>query len=229
MPANQSHLFLATSSAQVKEGSRGVKSAYKDLKSKLRDITPPNSSQTHFRSHLTSNSQHDRIDGNSIGGGSSSGSAFGVGFGYGKTKSIGGHHSAPSSPIFSNKRSTAASVTGGNQATAACFQYALPEDLNGSSQFVRRAPPLAMSSSSAHIQSNGFAGVTHGTAHLAAHLASSPTISPASSLCSSEMNLSQELQNHPLFKPPLVDRSVSSCLKNITFVYQYFRLFTAKI
>ncbi|XP_069964732.1 DENN domain-containing protein 1A isoform X4 [Bactrocera oleae] len=191
----------------VKEGSRGVKSAYKDLKSKLRDITPPNSSQTHFRSHLTSNSQHDRIDGNSIGGGSSSGSAFGVGFGYGKTKSIGGHHSAPSSPIFSNKRSTAASVTGGNQATAACFQYALPEDLNGSSQFVRRAPPLAMSSSSAHIQSNGFAGVTHGTAHLAAHLASSPTISPASSLCSSEMNLSQELQNHPLFKPPLVDRS----------------------
>ncbi|XP_039953467.1 uncharacterized protein LOC120770239 isoform X1 [Bactrocera tryoni] len=192
----------------VKEGSRGVKSAYKDFKSKLRDITPPNSSQTHFRSHLTSNSQHDRIDGNSIGGGSSSGSAFGVGFGYGKTKSIGGHHSAPSSPIFSNKRTTAASVTGGNQATAASFQYACPEDLNGSSQFVRRAPPLAMSSSSAHIQSNGFAGVTHGTAHLAAHLAPSPTISPASSLCSSEMNLSQELQNHPLFKPPLVDRSL---------------------
>uniref|UniRef100_A0A034VXH0 DENN domain-containing protein 1A n=2 Tax=Bactrocera dorsalis TaxID=27457 RepID=A0A034VXH0_BACDO len=191
----------------VKEGSRGVKSAYKDFKSKLRDITPPNSSQTHFRSHLTSNSQHDRIDGNSIGGGSSSGSAFGVGFGYGKTKSIGGHHSAPSSPIFSNKRTTAASVTGGNQATAASFQYACPEDLNGSSQFVRRAPPLAMSSSSAHIQSNGYAGVTHGTAHLAAHLAPSPTISPASSLCSSEMNLSQELQNHPLFKPPLVDRS----------------------
>ncbi|XP_049306678.1 DENN domain-containing protein 1A isoform X4 [Bactrocera dorsalis] len=191
----------------VKEGSRGVKSAYKDFKSKLRDITPPNSSQTHFRSHLTSNSQHDRIDGNSIGGGSSSGSAFGVGFGYGKTKSIGGHHSAPSSPIFSNKRTTAASVTGGNQATAASFQYACPEDLNGSSQFVRRAPPLAMSSSSAHIQSNGYASVTHGTAHLAAHLAPSPTISPASSLCSSEMNLSQELQNHPLFKPPLVDRS----------------------
>lgn len=143
-----------------------------------------------------------------------------MGFGYGKTKSIGGHHSAPSSPIFSNKRATAANVTGGNQASAACFQYACPEDLNGSNQFVRRAPPLAMSSSSAHIQSNGFAGVTHGTAHLAAHLAPSPTISPASSLCSSEMNLSQELQNHPLFKPPLVDRSVSSCLKNITHIYQ---------
>nr|XP_036218658.1 DENN domain-containing protein 1A isoform X4 [Bactrocera oleae] len=207
MKKRRHYEFLNNVKEKVKEGSRGVKSAYKDLKSKLRDITPPNSSQTHFRSHLTSNSQHDRIDGNSISGGSSSGSAFGVGFGYGKTKSIGGHHSAPSSPIFSNKRSTAASVTGGNQATAACFQYALPEDLNGSSQFVRRAPPLAMSSSSAHIQSNGFAGVTHGTAHLAAHLASSPTISPASSLCSSEMNLSQELQNHPLFKPPLVDRS----------------------
>uniref|UniRef100_A0A0A1XIL1 DENN domain-containing protein 1A n=1 Tax=Zeugodacus cucurbitae TaxID=28588 RepID=A0A0A1XIL1_ZEUCU len=192
----------------VKEGSRGVKSAYKDFKSKLRDITPPNSSQTHFRSHLTSNSQHDRIDGNSIGG-SSSGSAFGVGFGYGKTKSIGGHHSAPSSPIFSNKRNAAASVTGGNQSsTAASFQYACPEDLHGSNQFVRRAPPLAMSSSSAHIQSNGFASITHGTAHLAAHLAPSPTVSPASSLCSSEMNLSQELQNHPLFKPPLVDRSL---------------------
>ncbi|XP_029404624.2 DENN domain-containing protein 1A isoform X5 [Bactrocera dorsalis] len=207
MKKKRHYEFLNNVKEKVKEGSRGVKSAYKDFKSKLRDITPPNSSQTHFRSHLTSNSQHDRIDGNSIGGGSSSGSAFGVGFGYGKTKSIGGHHSAPSSPIFSNKRTTAASVTGGNQATAASFQYACPEDLNGSSQFVRRAPPLAMSSSSAHIQSNGYASVTHGTAHLAAHLAPSPTISPASSLCSSEMNLSQELQNHPLFKPPLVDRS----------------------
>ncbi|XP_017480789.1 PREDICTED: DENN domain-containing protein 1A isoform X4 [Rhagoletis zephyria] len=192
----------------VKEGSRGVKSAYKDFKSKLRDITPPNSSSTHFRSHLTSNSQHDRIDGNSIG----SGSALGVGFGYGKTKSIGGHHSAPSSPIFSNKRTAAGSgvggsITGGNTSTAACFQYASPDDLNGSNQYIRRAPPLATSSSSAHIQQNGFAGLTHGTTHLAAHLAPSPTISPASSLCSSEMNLSQELQNHPLFKPPLVDRS----------------------
>ncbi|XP_017480788.1 PREDICTED: uncharacterized protein LOC108370059 isoform X3 [Rhagoletis zephyria] len=201
--------FLNNVKEKVKEGSRGVKSAYKDFKSKLRDITPPNSSSTHFRSHLTSNSQHDRIDGNSIG----SGSALGVGFGYGKTKSIGGHHSAPSSPIFSNKRTAAGSgvggsITGGNTSTAACFQYASPDDLNGSNQYIRRAPPLATSSSSAHIQQNGFAGLTHGTTHLAAHLAPSPTISPASSLCSSEMNLSQELQNHPLFKPPLVDRSL---------------------
>ncbi|XP_067630788.1 DENN domain-containing protein 1A isoform X7 [Eurosta solidaginis] len=186
----------------VKEGSRGVKSAYKDLKSKLRDITPPNSSHTtHFRSHLTSNSQHDRIDGNSIG----SGSAFSVGgFGYGRTKSISGHHSAPSSPIFNNKRTAAAC---GSSATTGCFQYPAPVELNGSNQYIRRAPPLAMSSSSAQIQSNGYAGNTHGSAHLAANLAPSPTVSPASSLCSSEMNLSQELQNHPLFKPPLVDRT----------------------
>ncbi|XP_067630787.1 DENN domain-containing protein 1A isoform X6 [Eurosta solidaginis] len=188
----------------VKEGSRGVKSAYKDLKSKLRDITPPNSSHTtHFRSHLTSNSQHDRIDGNSIG----SGSAFSVGgFGYGRTKSISGHHSAPSSPIFNNKRTAAAC---GSSATTGCFQYPAPVELNGSNQYIRRAPPLAMSSSSAQIQSNGYAGNTHGSAHLAANLAPSPTVSPASSLCSSEMNLSQELQNHPLFKPPLVDRTQS--------------------
>ncbi|XP_067630781.1 uncharacterized protein [Eurosta solidaginis] len=187
----------------VKEGSRGVKSAYKDLKSKLRDITPPNSSHTtHFRSHLTSNSQHDRIDGNSIG----SGSAFSVGgFGYGRTKSISGHHSAPSSPIFNNKRTAAAC---GSSATTGCFQYPAPVELNGSNQYIRRAPPLAMSSSSAQIQSNGYAGNTHGSAHLAANLAPSPTVSPASSLCSSEMNLSQELQNHPLFKPPLVDRTL---------------------
>ncbi|XP_037947406.1 uncharacterized protein LOC119679244 isoform X2 [Teleopsis dalmanni] len=173
----------------VKEGSRGVKTAYKDLKSKFRDITPP--SNPHFRSHLASNSQHDRIDGY-VGG-----------------KSVIGHHSAPSSPIFS-KRTVAGCGSGSNlpSITAGGFQYASPEEINGATQSMRRTNPLAMSSSSSHIHSNGHTGSAINTSHHHNRLASSPTVSPASSLCSSEMNLSQELQNHPLFKSPIVDRSL---------------------
>ncbi|XP_037947409.1 DENN domain-containing protein 1A isoform X5 [Teleopsis dalmanni] len=175
----------------VKEGSRGVKTAYKDLKSKFRDITPP--SNPHFRSHLASNSQHDRIDGY-VGG-----------------KSVIGHHSAPSSPIFS-KRTVAGCGSGSNlpSITAGGFQYASPEEINGATQSMRRTNPLAMSSSSSHIHSNGHTGSAINTSHHHNRLASSPTVSPASSLCSSEMNLSQELQNHPLFKSPIVDRSLES-------------------
>ncbi|XP_054738642.1 DENN domain-containing protein 1A-like isoform X6 [Anastrepha obliqua] len=185
----------------VKEGSRGVKSAYKDLKSKFRDITPPNNSTPRFRSHLASHSR-DRADGTTAG----NEYAFSVDATYVRTKSIAGHHSAPSSPIFGNKRA-ASGATGGHSSTATCFKYASPEDLNDSNQYMRRAPPLAMSTSSTHIRPNGSMGNTHGTAHLPVNLAPSPTVSPAGSLCLSEMNLSQELQNHPLFKPPHVDRS----------------------
>jgi len=82
-------------------------------------------------------------------------------------------------------------------------------------EFQRRGPiPLAMSSSSSHIQPNGHAYGAGAGAHYGHHLAASPAVSSASSVCSSsEMNLSQELQNHPLFKTPAVDRSVSSLVR----------------
>ncbi|XP_055855595.1 M-phase inducer phosphatase isoform X2 [Episyrphus balteatus] len=150
----------------VKEGSRGVKTAYKDLKSKFRDITPPN---TNFQSHVSS-SHHDGIDGLS-----------------GRKA---GPHSAPSSPIF-NKR-------GG-------FAYATPDVISGAATAIRK--PLAMSSSNSKIQ-NGFSNCSNSAPVYNNHLDTSPTISPAGSMCSSEMNLSQELQNHPLFKSPTVDRSL---------------------
>ncbi|XP_055921885.1 uncharacterized protein LOC129952932 isoform X2 [Eupeodes corollae] len=151
----------------VKEGSRGVKTAYKDLKSKFRDITPPN---TNFQSHVSS-SHHDGIDGLS-----------------GRKA---GPHSAPSSPIF-NKRSG--------------FAYATPDVISGAATAIRK--PLAMSSSNSKITQNGFANYANSAPVYNNHLDTSPTISPAGSMCSSEMNLSQELQNHPLFKSPTVDRSL---------------------
>lgn len=152
---------------------------------------------THFRSHLTSNSQHDRIDG----------------VVYGKElpiKSYMGRHSAPSSPIFGKR------VNGVAGTSSVGFQYASKEQIASASLHLRRAPtPLAMSNSSTHIQSNGFEKSSLGSYNLNNNVASSPTVSPASSLCSSEMNLSQELQNHPLFKTPIVDRSVSRLLMKL--------------
>ncbi|XP_030371349.1 DENN domain-containing protein 1C isoform X2 [Scaptodrosophila lebanonensis] len=171
----------------VKESSRGMKTAYKDLKSKFRENTP-----THFHFGLGSPQHSDRPDGASSG--------------YARNgKNIGAsHHSAPSSPVFSKRHTLAASNL---------------ETLNGgtgSSQAQRRGPvPLAMSSSSSHIQPNGFAHGAHAPAHFGHHLAASPAVSSASSVCSSEMNLSQELQNHPLFKTPAVDRSLKPTSETI--------------
>lgn len=186
---------------QVKESSQSAKHVIKNLKSKIRDITPPQNN-THFRSHLTSNSQHDRIDG--VVYGSSAGSKELP------IKSYMGRHSAPSSPIFSKR------VGGLAGSSTVGFQYASKDQITSASLHLRRAPtPLAMSGSSSHIQSNGYAKSSLGPYNHNNHVDSSPTVSPASSLCSSEMNLSQELQNHPLFKTPIVDRSVSIWMLNL--------------
>ncbi|XP_073848627.1 uncharacterized protein isoform X7 [Musca autumnalis] len=188
---------------KVKQGSRA---AYKDLKSKLRDITPPNPSSSHlhhnnnnFRSHLNSNTPHDRLDGVSVGSGYVTSTSGNSKDSSKSLKTYLGRHSAPSSPVFCKRV--------GNS-SAAGFQYAPKEQISAASQHLRRGPTsLAMSNSSTHIQSNGYAKSSPISFNHNHHLASSPTISPASSLCSSEMNLSQELQNHPLFKSPIVDRS----------------------
>ncbi|XP_061386571.1 mucin-2-like, partial [Musca vetustissima] len=198
----------------VKESSRVAKHAYKDLKSKLRDITPPNpSSSSHlhhnhhnnnnFRSHLNSNTPHDRLDGVSVGSGYVTSSSGNSKDSSKSLKTYLGRHSAPSSPVFCKRIGSS---------SAAVFQYAPKDQISNASQHLRRGPTaLAMSNSSTHIQSNGYAKSSPISFNHNHHLASSPTISPASSLCSSEMNLSQELQNHPLFKSPIVDRSLKPC------------------
>ncbi|XP_073848625.1 DENN domain-containing protein 1A isoform X5 [Musca autumnalis] len=190
----------------VKSVKQGSRAAYKDLKSKLRDITPPNPSSSHlhhnnnnFRSHLNSNTPHDRLDGVSVGSGYVTSTSGNSKDSSKSLKTYLGRHSAPSSPVFCKRV--------GNS-SAAGFQYAPKEQISAASQHLRRGPTsLAMSNSSTHIQSNGYAKSSPISFNHNHHLASSPTISPASSLCSSEMNLSQELQNHPLFKSPIVDRS----------------------
>ncbi|XP_052840358.1 DENN domain-containing protein 1A isoform X3 [Drosophila gunungcola] len=176
----------------VKEGSRGMKTAYKGFKTKLRE----NGNQfggSHFHFGLGSPNHSDRPDGASAGyarGGKAIGAA---------------HHSAPSSPVTSKRLDGIASVTGSSGVGGIGGSGGAREP----HEFQRRGPiPLAMSSSSSHIQPNGHAYGTAAGPHYGHHLAASPAVSSASSLCSSsEMNLSQELQNHPLFKTPAVDRS----------------------
>ncbi|XP_034653313.1 DENN domain-containing protein 1A isoform X4 [Drosophila subobscura] len=184
----------------VKDGSRGMKTAYKGFKTKLRE----NGNQlggTNFHFGLGSPTHSDRPDGGS-GGYVRSGRGLGA-----------AHHSAPSSPVTSKRLDNGIGGTHG----AGAITGTGSSHTNGSlareprEYGARRGPvPLAMSSSSSHIQPNGHAYGAHAAAHYGHHLAASPAVSSASSLCSSsEMNLSQELQNHPLFKTPAVDRSQS--------------------
>lgn len=142
---------------KVKESSRGVKTAYKDLKSKLRDINPNQSSN--FHSHI-SNSHHSGMDTMS-------------------QTSTSGDFSAPSSPINSKRQP---------------FLQSSPISVNSS------ATDDALSSH-VHLHPNGY---SKGSL--------SQTVSPASSFGSLNFNLTQELQDHPLFKTPKVDRSVSNVL-----------------
>lgn len=183
-------------SQKVKESSRGVKTAYK----KWRD----NGSQhPNFNFGLSSPQHSDRPDGN--GSLSSTGS-------YGSRKVT--HRSAPSSPVCSKRLEREINVNGvGREREQTSLQlHGAAVQHSGTG---RRGPiPLAMSSSSSHIPPNGHALGAPMPAHFDHHVAASPAVSSASSLCSSsEMNLSQELQNHPLFKTPAVDRSVSSLVR----------------
>ncbi|XP_060652111.1 DENN domain-containing protein 1A isoform X3 [Drosophila nasuta] len=185
----RNYVFLKQMKDKVKESSRGVKTAYK----KWRDNGSHNPNhQFHFG--LGSPQHSDRPDG-------SNGAAFGR-----KVT----HRSAPSSPVCSKRLEGEISVNGGGIATRE--QTSL--QLHPAHGQPRRGPvSLAMSSSSSHIPANGStlgASMRANCDHL---VGASPAVSSASSICSSEMNLSQELQNHPLFKTPAVDRSVSSMLK----------------
>ncbi|KAH8279390.1 hypothetical protein KR026_008643, partial [Drosophila bipectinata] len=180
---------VSPSRGAVKEGSKGMKTAYKGLKTKLRE----NGNQfggTHFHFGLGSPNHSDRPDGGYVRGGKAIGAT---------------HHSAPSSPVTSKRLDGLGS---GVSTNGSCSSSGGRDSRDGS--FQRRGPvPLAMSSSSSHIQPNGYAYGQVAGASYGHHLSASSAVSSASSLCSSsEMNLSQELQNHPLFKTPAVDRSL---------------------
>ncbi|KAH8372142.1 hypothetical protein KR093_010178, partial [Drosophila rubida] len=172
----------------VKESSRGVKTAYK----KWRDNGNGNGNGNHNPNHqfhfgLGSPQHSDRPDG-------SNGAAFGR-----KVT----HRSAPSSPVCSKRLEAEISVNGAATREQTSLQ------LHPTHGQPRRGPvALAMSSSSSHIPANGCALGAPMRANCDHLVGASPAVSSASSICSSEMNLSQELQNHPLFKTPAVDRSL---------------------
>lgn len=173
-----------------------MKTAYKGLKTKFRE----NGNQfggTHFHFGLGSPNHSDRPDGASSGY-ARSGKAIGA-----------THHSAPSSPVTSKRLDAITPTITGGSSSGGSGGAREPRE------FQRRGPiPLAMSSSSSHIQPNGHAYGSGAAPHYGHHLGASPAVSSASSVgSSSEMNLSQELQNHPLFKTPAVDRSVSSLVR----------------
>ncbi|XP_064540284.1 DENN domain-containing protein 1A isoform X3 [Drosophila montana] len=162
----------------VKESSRGVKTAYKKWRDNGSHNHNPNN---HFHFGLGSPQHSDRPDGSSTL--------------YGRKVT---HRSAPSSPVCSKRELN----LNGHQMEQHMLQ------LPGQQQQQRRAPvPLAMSSSSSQIPANGYALGAPLNANFDHIVGASPAVSSASSICSSEMNLSQELQNHPLFKMPAVDRS----------------------
>ncbi|XP_023162632.2 DENN domain-containing protein 1A isoform X2 [Drosophila hydei] len=182
----RNYVFLKHVKDKVKESSRGVKTAYKKWRDNGNGHNHNPNHQFHFG--LSSPQHSDRPDGssNSLGG-------------YGRKVT---HRSAPSSPVCSKRLEREINLNGSaarEQQQQAMLQ--LPQQ--------RRAPvPLVMSSSSSHIPANGYALGAPNNAHFDHIVGASPAVSSASSICSSEMNLSQELQNHPLFKTPAVDRSL---------------------
>ncbi|XP_030560537.1 DENN domain-containing protein 1A isoform X2 [Drosophila novamexicana] len=176
----RNYVFLKHVKDKVKESSRGVKTAYKKWRDNGSHNHNPNN---HFHFGLSSPQHSDRPDGSSTL--------------YGRKVT---HRSAPSSPVCSKRELN----LNGQQQPMEQHMLQLP----GQQQQHRRAPvPLAMSSSSSQIPANGYALGAPLNANFDHIVGASPAVSSASSICSSEMNLSQELQNHPLFKMPAVDRS----------------------
>lgn len=176
---------------QVKQGGRGVKTAYKDLKLKLSERTPLKGST------------------------SRSGSAASVSSaGY-------QHHSAPNSPVFTKrpqsdlitisnssthrskppkKLQTSNSMINNSNLTNH-FNNNVINNNNSGNSVINDDAATALTWTQ-----NGNKPISHSTSKSPITVSSSPTSSLSST---SEMNILQELQQHALFKLPTVDRSVS--------------------
>lgn len=171
----------------MKQGSRGVKTAYKDLKSKLRDKTPP---------HAVGN-----------GGTSSNTNLAGMATGSGLQQH---HHSAPNSPVFTKRPLSELTSSPMHHYTSSSGSK---QTTNSSRTMLQTSNSLMNNSNYANNNNNNNNNHDHDHHHHHLHMddenGSSPAISPTSSISSSEMNILQELQQHALFKLPTVDRSVS--------------------
>ncbi|XP_049278351.1 DENN domain-containing protein 1C-like isoform X4 [Anopheles funestus] len=211
----------------VKEGGKGVKTAYKGLRSKFRETTPPKTKLDSSSSlHL-----HHQYD-------------------------VGGHHqSAPNSPVFNKRPQTIAlpddvyhthnphqmltpsstslhnspHILLGSHHHQHHLHQSLPQSNGGvgggsagnssSAGYHSASAAMTRSGSSAagstsHMNNNNHSyanSSNNNNNHMTSSSASdirSPTLSPTSSNSSSEMNLWQEMQHHlTLFKSPAVNRN----------------------
>ncbi|XP_049278349.1 myosin-G heavy chain-like isoform X2 [Anopheles funestus] len=212
----------------VKEGGKGVKTAYKGLRSKFRETTPPKTKLDSSSSlHL-----HHQYD-------------------------VGGHHqSAPNSPVFNKRPQTIAlpddvyhthnphqmltpsstslhnspHILLGSHHHQHHLHQSLPQSNGGvgggsagnssSAGYHSASAAMTRSGSSAagstsHMNNNNHSyanSSNNNNNHMTSSSASdirSPTLSPTSSNSSSEMNLWQEMQHHlTLFKSPAVNRNL---------------------
>ncbi|XP_031630158.1 uncharacterized protein LOC116345160 isoform X2 [Contarinia nasturtii] len=194
--------FLRNVKDKVKQGGRGVKTAYKDLKLKLSERTPSKGSSSSRSVSVASASSA----------------------GY-------QHHSAPNSPVFT-KRPQSDLISISNSSTHRSKPSKMLQTSNSminnsnlTNHFNNNITINNNSSSSISISNDAaVAMATMPTSTLAQNGNSKATIagnaisrkspitvssSPTSSLSStSEMNILQELQQHALFKLPTVDRSL---------------------
>lgn len=195
---------------QVKQGGRGVKTAYKDLKLKLSERTP------------------------SKGGDPLSLAAAASGAASSATTAAYQHHSAPNSPVFTKKpQSDLISISNSSThrskpAKTLQTSNSMINNSNLSNHFNNNLSCNNVGSTTGNdmvllaataVQNNGNWPV--GENSICHSISKSPitvSSSPTSSLSStSEMNILQELQQHALFKLPTVDRSVSLKVEILVF------------
>lgn len=193
----------------MKQGGRGVRTAYKDLKSKLSERNPSKSgtSRPESTASASTNSQI-RIN------------------------------SAPNSPVF-NKRPQSDLISISKSSTHRSkpakmlqtsnsmqnnsnftnhFNNNLTLNINGSASNEAASTAAATAAVASTTAQNGNKpfGISHSISKSPITVSSSPTSSLSST---SEMNLLQELQQHALFKLPTVDRSVSPLHSHFSFSF----------
>lgn len=217
----------------MKQGGRGVKTAYKDLKLKLSERTPSKTSSSRSGSMASASSAS----------------------GY-------QHHSAPNSPVFTKRpqsdlisisnssthrskppkmlQTSNSMINNSNLTNQFNNNITINNNSSGSIDAVAAMASASTAAATTTATQNGNSIISkpnHGIA-ISHSISKSPitvSSSPTSSLSStSEMNILQELQHHALFKMPTVDRSVSS-LKSTPFlavvvvVVVFFFIFPSKI
>nr|XP_029727386.1 myb-like protein A isoform X1 [Aedes albopictus] len=174
----------------VKEGGKGMKTAYKGLRSKFRETTPPKSKlDSSIHSHM---SQYD----------------------------VGHHQSAPNSPVFNKRPQTIALPDDSSYHHAnhhhqmltpsSTSLYNSPHIAMMSNSSHNNYNTITGCSSSSAMNNNFNSNNNHYNSTSSSSDVRSPSLSlsPTSSNSSSEMNLMQELQHLALFKSPAVNRNL---------------------